>query len=170
MDINLGLLVARVVLGLSLSAHGAQKLFGWFGGYGLSGTGQFLESAGFRPGRVMALAAGLSEALGGLLVALGLLGPIGPALMLAVMITASSLHVKNGFFWTNNGVEAAVLYAAGAVALAFTGFGAASLDALFGLTSLWTSDVTLAALAVGALGGISNVIARSLATHAVAGA
>jgi putative oxidoreductase len=170
MDMNLGLLVARVVVGLSLSAHGAQKLFGWFGGYGINGTGQFLEAAGFRPGRAMAIAAGLSETLGGLFVALGLFGPIGPALMLAVMITASSVHWKNGFFWTNNGVEAALLYAASGVALALTGFGAVSLDAFFGLTSLWTPDLILAALAVGVLGGIGNLVARSFTTHAVAGA
>lgn len=166
--VNLGLLVARAVFGLALSAHGAQKLFGWFGGYGLNGTGQFLDSAGFRPGRVMALVAGLSETLGGLFVALGVFGPIGPALMVAVMVTASSMHWKNGFFWTKNGVEAAVLYAASAVALSFTGFGSVSLDAFFGLTSLWTPDLIVAALAVGVLGGIANLVARSVATHAVA--
>src|SRR5262245_24174464 len=119
MDVNLGLLFARVVFGLSMSAHGAQKLFGWFGGYGLAGTAQFFDSVGFRPGRLMAVVAGLSEVASGLLLALGLLGPIGPALMLAVMITASSMHWKNGFFWTSQGVEAAVLYSAAAIALAF---------------------------------------------------
>ena len=166
MDINLGLLIARVVVGLALSAHGAQKLFGWFGGYGIAGTGQFLESVGFRPGRLMAFAAGLSETAGGLLVALGLLGPIGPALLLAVMITASSMHWKNGFFWTNSGVEAAVLYGASASALAFTGYGAYSIDALFGFARIWTPDMILGALAVGVLGGIGNLVVRSASTHA----
>jgi len=90
MDFNVGLLVARVVFGLTMSAHGAQKLFGWFGGHGLAGTGQFFDSVGFRPGRVMAAVAGLSEVTSGLLIALGLLGPVGPAVMLAVMIVASS--------------------------------------------------------------------------------
>ena len=71
---DFGLLVARLVFGITMSAHGAQKLFGWFGGYGISGTGQFFESIGFRPGRVLAIAAGLGEVAGGLLVALGLLG------------------------------------------------------------------------------------------------
>ena len=79
MDFNVGLLVARVVFGLTMSAHGAQKLFGWFGGHGLAGTGQFFDSVGFRPGRVMAAVAGLSEVTSGLLIALGLLGPVGPA-------------------------------------------------------------------------------------------
>ena len=55
MDINLGLLIGRIVVGLTMSAHGAQKLFGWFGGYGIAGTAQFFDSVGFRPGRVMAV-------------------------------------------------------------------------------------------------------------------
>ena len=75
-----GLVVARVVLGLLMASHGAQKLFGWFGGYGIAGTGGFLESLGFRPGRLFARTAGLGEFGGGLLVALGLFGPVGPAL------------------------------------------------------------------------------------------
>ena len=73
-----GLLVARMVLGLLIAAHGAQKLFGWFGGYGLAGTGGFFEQLGFRPGRFFAATAGTTEVVGGLLVAFGLLGPIGP--------------------------------------------------------------------------------------------
>src|SRR5580704_3862542 len=68
--INSGLLVARIVLGLLIAGHGAQKLFGWFGGYGLAGTGGFFEGIGFRPGQVFAFFAGLGEAGGGLLMAL----------------------------------------------------------------------------------------------------
>jgi putative oxidoreductase len=170
MDFNLGVLIARLVFGLSLSAHGAQKLFGWFGGYGIAGTGQFLESVGFRPGRLMAVAAGLSETVGGLLLALGFLGPIGPALMLAVMITASSMHWKNGFFFTSNGIEATVLYGASAVALAFVGYGAYSLDVAFGLTELWTPGLAWAAIALGAVGGIANLVVRSASTHATVSA
>src|SRR5205814_7539283 len=84
-----GLLIARLVFGLLMAAHGAQKLFGWFGGHGLAGTAGFLESLGFRPGRVFATAASLAELAGGLLAALGLLGPIGPALIVSVMIVAA---------------------------------------------------------------------------------
>src|SRR5436309_15016709 len=83
-----GLLVARVVFGLVIAAHGSQKLFGWFGGYGLAGTGGFFESLGFRPGRFFAALAGAGELFGGLLVALGLLGPVGPGLVPSVMIVA----------------------------------------------------------------------------------
>ena len=167
---NIGLLVARLVFGITMSAHGAQKLFGWFGGYGISGTGQFFESIGFRPGRVLAAAAGLGEVAGGLLVALGLLGPVGPALMLSVMIVASSLHWKNGLFATANGIELPLLYSAAAVALAFTGYGTYSLDALFGLARVWTPDLIGTVVALGVFGGVGNLVVRSVSTHAAVGA
>ena len=167
---DFGVLVARLVFGITMSAHGAQKLFGWFGGYGISGTGQFFESIGFRPGRVLAIAAGLGEVAGGLLVALGLLGPVGPALMLSVMIVASSLHWKNGLFATANGIELPLLYSAAAVALAFTRYGTYSLDALFGLARVWTPDLIGAVVALGVFGGVGNLVMRSVSTHAAVGA
>jgi putative oxidoreductase len=171
MDMTFGLLIVRLVVGLAMAAHGTQKLFGWFGGIGIAGTGQFFDAIGFRPGRAMAVIAGLSEFAGGLLVALGLLGPAGPALMVAVMLTAAgSVHWSNGFFAMVNGIEVPVLYGATAVALALTGFGAYSLDALFGLARFWTPEVVAAALAVGIIGGIGNLVARSVSTHAVVGA
>ena len=167
---DFGLLVARLVFGITMSAHGAQKLFGWFGGYGISGTGQFFESIGFRPGRVLAVAAGLGELAGGLLVAFGLLGPVGPALMLSVMIVASSLQWKNGLFATANGIELPLLYSAAAVALAFTGYGTYSLDALFGLARVWTPDLIGTVVALGVFGGVGNLVVRSVSTHAAVGA
>ena len=167
---DFGLLVARLVFGITMSAHGAQKLFGWFGGYGISGTGQFFESIGFRPGRVLAVAAGLGEVAGGLLVALGLLGPVGPALMLSVMIVASSLHWKNGLFATANGIELPLLYSAAAIALAFTGYGTYSLDALFGLARVWTPDLIGTVVALGVFSGVGNLVARNVSTHAAVGA
>src|SRR5437870_8489693 len=96
-----GLLVARVVFGLVMAAHGTQKLFGWFGGYGLAGTGGFLELLGFVPGRRNALAAGLAETAGGLLLALGFATPLAAAMIVAVMFVAAiSVHLKQGFFIT----------------------------------------------------------------------
>lgn len=154
-----GLLLARVVLGLLMAAHGAQKLFGWFGGYGLSGTGGYLESLGFRPGRLFAAAAGSTEAVGGLLIAAGLLGPLGPALVVSTMIVAiATVHWQNGLFAQNNGFELPLLYAIGAVALALTGFGAYSLDAVLELT--WPTEITYAALALGVIGGVGNLAIR----------
>src|SRR5436189_2470332 len=103
---SIGILILRLLAGLTLAAHGAQKLFGWFGGYGLAGTGGFFESLGFRPGRLFAAAASLSEITGGVLVALGLLGPIGPALMISTMLVAiATVHWGKGFFAAGNGIE-----------------------------------------------------------------
>jgi putative oxidoreductase len=156
-----GLFIVRIVLGLMMAAHGAQKLFGWFGGYGLAAVGGYFETLGFRPGRLFAFAAAAGEVLSGLLVALGLFGPIGPALMLAVMIVAAfSVHWVNGVFATSNGIELPLLYAAGAAALTFTGFGAYSLDALLGFSSVWTPAIAWGALIVGIVGGIANLAVR----------
>ena len=159
--VSTGLLVARLIFGLSLSAHGAQKL-GWFGGPGLNVVGEMFTQLGFRPGRALAAIASLIEVAGGLLVALGLLGPVGPALMLSVMIVAAvSVHWSNGYFATANGIELPALYATVAVVLAFTGPGLFSLDALFGLETLWSPTLAVAALAGGAAAGVGNLIARA---------
>ena len=83
-----GILIARVILGLAIGAHGTQKLFGWFGGYGPMGTGAYFDSLSFSPGIVFALAAGLCKVWGGLLTVGGLLGPVGPALIVLVMLVA----------------------------------------------------------------------------------
>jgi putative oxidoreductase len=158
---DLGLLVARLVVGPLMAAHGAQKLFGWFGGHGLAGVSGFFESLGFRPGRLFATAASLGEVGGGLLVALGLFGPVGPALILSVMLVAAvSVHWRNGLFAMTNGIEVPLLYATGAVALALTGFGDYSLDRLLGLSSLWTPRVIAIVLVVGMLGGLTNLVLR----------
>jgi putative oxidoreductase len=159
--LSVGLLVVRLVVGLLMAAHGSQKLFGWFGGHGIAGTGMFLESIGFRPGRLFAGVAASTEVVSGLLVALGFLGPVGPALMLSVMIVAAvSVHWKNGLFATSNGIELALFYGTVAFGLALIGFGSYSLDALLGLQSLYTPTWAFVALAIGIMGGIGNLLAR----------
>jgi putative oxidoreductase len=156
-----GLLIGRLVLGTLMTAHGTQKLFGWFGGHGLAATSVFFEALGFRPGRALALAAAAGEVASGALIALGLLGPAGPALMLAVMVVAIvSVHWQNGVFAINNGIELPLLYAAGAVTLALTGPGKYSLDAVLGLAPLWTPALVWTALSIGVLGGIANLALR----------
>lgn len=159
--VSTGLLIARVFLGLLMAAHGSQKLFGWFGGYGLAGTGGFFESLGFRPGQRFAALAGLTEFGSGLLIALGLFGPVGPALMLSVMIVAAvTVHLPHGVFASSNGIEVPLLYGIGAVALALTGPGAFSVDAVIGLNTLWTPGLALVALAIGIAGSIANLLLR----------
>ena len=156
-----GLLFARLIFGGLMAAHGSQKLFGWFGGYGLAGTGGFFESLGFRPGRLFAAAAGATETTAGLLLALGLFGPIGGALMLSVMVVAMvTVHWHNGVFATNNGVEMPLLYAAAAVALALAGPGAYSIDAAVGLGAFWTPGLTWIVLALGIVGAFANLALR----------
>jgi putative oxidoreductase len=147
--------------------HGAQKLFGWFGGYGLRGTGEFLTQLGFRPGRAFAAIASSTEMVAGLLIALGLFGPVDPAMMLSVMIVAAvTVHWSNGFFATANGIEVPFLYAVMAVVLAFTGPGVYSLDALLGLEALWSPTLAAGALVLGVIGGIGNLVARRRAPSA----
>lgn len=159
--LSTGLLLARVVVGLVMAAHGAQKLFGWFGGYGLNKTGEFFVHLGFRPGKAFAAAASISEITSGLLVAFGLLGPIGPALMISVMIVAIvTVHWEHGLFASANGIEVPLLYATAALGLVLTGYGHYSLDAWLGIVERWTPALTWIIVGAGALGGFANAAIR----------
>jgi putative oxidoreductase len=128
-----GLFIIRAVLGLLLIGHGCQKLFGWFDGHGLDGTGGFFESVGHRPGRAMAALAGLSEAGGGLSLLFGFLTPLGAAAVIGVMtVAAISVHAPNGLWVTNGGYELPLTNALIAAGLAFTGAGSFSVDHALG--------------------------------------
>jgi putative oxidoreductase len=158
--LSIGLLVVRVVVGLIMAAHGASKLLGWFGGYGLRGTGEFFVQLGFQPGRAFAAAASLSEIISGLLVALGFLGPIGPALMVSVMIVATlTVHLGQGLF-APKGIEVPLLYAAAAFGLALTGFGEYSVDAMLGVAGRWSAAFTWIVLLLGVAGAFVNLALR----------
>jgi len=121
-------LVLRIPVGIILAAHGAQKLFGWFGGYGLEGTGQFMASQGFEPGYLMALLAGSAEFFGGIGLILGLL--TRPAALVAAftMLMAFTVHAGNGLFLSNNGYEFALALLAATGALVIQGAGTCSID------------------------------------------
>jgi len=156
---ELGLFVLHVVPGLLLMGHGAQKLFGWFGGHGPAGTGQFMESMGMRPGRHMALAAGANEFGGGLLLALGLLTPLVAVLIVSTMTVAIlTAHRGKGLWNTGGGAELPLLYGVVAAALAFNGAGQWSLDHAIGwdVAGLWWG---LGALAVALIGAVTVVAA-----------
>jgi putative oxidoreductase len=154
-----GLLVIRALIGLLLFAHGTQKLFGWFGGHGLDGTGGFFEAVGHRPGRRMAALAGASEAGGGALLVLGLLTPLGVAMVIGVMtVAAVSVHGDKGLWATNGGYELPLTNAVVAAGIGFTGAGSFSVDHGLGLgLSGWWG---LLAVLVG-LVGASIQLARS---------
>src|SRR6266571_226168 len=115
---SIGLLLLRLAVGLTLAAHGAQKLFGWFGGPGLAAIGPVMEQLGFVPGRRSAFLAGLAETGGGLLLALGLLTPLAAAIVFAVMVVAGvSVHLPRGFFLTNGGYESTLILAVSGLSL-----------------------------------------------------
>ncbi|MBM7456645.1 putative oxidoreductase [Oceanisphaera litoralis] len=122
-------LVLRVPVGLILAAHGAQKLFGWFGGYGLEGTGQWLASIGLAPGYLMALLAGGAEFFGGLALVAGLLTrPAALVTAFTMLVAIFSVHIGNGLFMSNNGYEYALSLFAVTLALAIQGAGKLALD------------------------------------------
>jgi putative oxidoreductase len=134
MLIDFGLLVLRLVVGALLAGHGAQKLFGWFGGYGLKGTAGWLGSLGLRPAPFWAFLAGASEFAGGLLLALGLLNPVGPLAVIASMLMATILvHWGKAVWVSEGGMELPLTNIAVVLALALIGPGAYALDAVMGI-------------------------------------
>jgi putative oxidoreductase len=162
---NLAMLVLRVVVGALFVGHGSQKLFGWFGGHGVQGTGSFFESQGMRPGKPMAILAGLSEVCGGLLFALGLVTPVGAALLTAVMFMAIwTVHRVNGLWITDGGFEYNLVLAA--IAFAVTAAGPAN----WSLDHAWSIDLSgygwaLAELGAGLLGCLVALAASLLAAR-----
>ncbi|AEX23602.1 MULTISPECIES: DoxX family protein [Vibrio] len=124
-------LALRIPIGIIFMAHGSQKLFGWFGGYGLEGTGQWMASIGLGPGVLMAFLAGSGEFFGGLFILLGLLTrPAATVLSFTMLIAIFSVHFENGLFLANNGYEFGLALLAASVSLIFSGAGKAGLDNL----------------------------------------
>lgn len=160
--LDTGLLLLRLLIGLSLAAHGAQKCFGLFGGGGPERTGKWLESIGFRPARRQALLAGGTELGGGLALALGLLTPFAGAAVIGVMaVAAIAGHGDKGFFVTRGGWEYCLVLGGAAAAIAFTGPGAVSFDHAVGFAgggTLWG----LFALTLGVAGAAAQLSTRHL--------
>lgn len=128
--LSIGLLLIRLVIGVLFIGHGAQKLFGWFGGYGLKGTGNWMDSLGLKPGMTMALLAGLTELIGGILFTLGLLTPLAGLMIAATMVIAIvKVHRPNGLWSTQNGYEYNLTLLAVAIGIALIGPGQYALDA-----------------------------------------
>ncbi|MBV8074543.1 MAG: DoxX family protein, partial [Candidatus Eremiobacteraeota bacterium] len=130
---SFGMLIARTIIGGGIAAHGAQKAFGWFDGSGPQKTAGFMKMLGFENAEQMATAASYNELIAGGLIASGFLGPVGPAILLVNMIVAmETVHIDNGFFASDNGVEVPLLYAAAAVAFMAGGYGDCSFDQVLG--------------------------------------
>jgi putative oxidoreductase len=151
--VTAGLLVLRLVLGLTMAAHGAQKLFGWFGGPGLAGFGERLDQLGVRPGRRWAIVAAVVEFGGGLLVAAGLVTPVAAVFLAGDLLVAIlTTHLTRGFWDRDGGYEFPLSLLGGLVALSLVGPGAASLDALFRLSlpepATWLAVVIVVLLGV----------------------
>ncbi|MFC5651042.1 DoxX family protein [Paenibacillus solisilvae] len=125
--INLGLLMIRLVIGVSFMGHGLQKLFGWFKGYGPKETGARMESFGFKPGVMIAVLVGLAEFIGGLLFATGYLTKIATALIVITMLGAIKVHMPNGYWIDKGGFEYPFVLAVVTLAIAFIGPGAFSI-------------------------------------------
>jgi putative oxidoreductase len=152
---EVGLFLIHALIGTLLASHGAQKLFGVLGGYGLDGTAEYMEGFGLRPGRPFAAAAGSAELAGGLLIALGLFLPLGATLIAATMFVAARTdHAGKGLWIFNGGAEYVLTIAAVVLGLAFNGAGAWSLDAVIGWSVsglAWGAGASGAAV-VGAAG------------------
>jgi putative oxidoreductase len=162
---DLALLVLRLVVGLLFVGHGAQKLFGVFGGGGLESTTGMFDNIGLRPGWLHARVAGTAEFLGGALIALGLFTPFAAAALIGVMIVAiATVHAKNGIWNTNQGYEFNLTLMVVVFALAGIGAGAWSLDNAFGF-DLHGVVWALAALAAGVIGGAATVISGRISAR-----
>ncbi|MET0612216.1 DoxX family protein [Pseudomonas caspiana] len=128
-----GLTVVRILVGIIFVAHGSQKLFGAFGGYGLEGTGQYMASLGLTPGYLMALLSGSAEFFGGLGLVVGLLArPAALVLAATLVVAIFSVHIHNGLFMSNNGYEFALALLGGVVAVLIEGAGKLSVDRAIG--------------------------------------
>lgn len=146
---DIGLLILRLTLGLLIIGHGTQKAFGWFHGMGPTATAELFDKWGFRPSRAMVYLASATECFGGFLMVLGMATPLATAMLVGTMTVACVPSLVNGLWAARGGYEVALLYAAMAVVVGFTGSGRYSIDAVVGLPHpLWLGP---AALAVGLL-------------------
>jgi putative oxidoreductase len=159
-DVNAGLLILRSVVGLLFAGHGAQKLFGWFGGKGLTGHAGFMEMLGMRPARFWAVVSALGEFLGGLGLAVGLLTPLAAVALIGTMLVAIvKVHWAKGLWNGNGGIEFPLTLATVAFVIGLTGPGVYSLDEALrlALPEPVTYVVALVAMLIVVLGALTVI-------------
>ncbi|MFI0374123.1 DoxX family protein [Actinomadura sp. 1N219] len=155
-----GLLIIRVAVGVIMFYHGTEKLFGWWGGEGVGGAAEFFGRQGYRAPRLTAAVAGLTESAGGLLLAAGLLTPLGAVMLIGVFVNIMILHLPNGLSRRRNGCEYELVLMAATCCIAFTGPGTAAADGALGLDlngAGWGGAVT----AIGVLSGLAVSASRA---------
>ncbi|KJK48614.1 DoxX family protein [Lentzea aerocolonigenes] len=157
---DIGLLLLRACLGLTMAAHGAQHLFGWFGGVGLAITAKSFSANGYLAADVMAVVAAVSELLGGLGLALGLLTPLAAAAIIGTMINATAVKWSNGFF-IPKGVEYEIVLAVAAAALALTGPGRFAADSFLPVLRAHRLRYGVSAVALAVVSGVVVLLTRS---------
>jgi putative oxidoreductase len=162
MDADIGLAFLRIVIGLTMAAHGAQKAFGWWSGPGPEGWRRAVTAMGYRPGALWAAVSTLAELVGGLLLAIGLFTPFAAAVLIAQsVVIIGQVHLPKGFWNRNSGYEFPLVLAAGAVAVALIGPGALSLDNALGVS--FDDSVRLVLLVLGAIAGLAALMIPRLA-------
>lgn len=164
---HLGLLILRVVVGVLVIGHGAQKLFGWFGGYGVKGTSGMMASKGFSPAAFWTVLGSLSEFVGGLLLVLGFLNPLGSIAIAAAMLTAIAAFHWPKVWASSGGFEYPLVILTSVIAVGSAGPGAYSLDAVLG-TSVPT-PVTIVVAALAALGFLTAIITSARTSRSTQG-
>lgn len=153
------MLVLRIVVGTVMFFHGSEKLFGWWGGDGVSGATDFFARQGYRPPALMAVVAGVSETAAGALLIVGLVTPLACLLLVSTLVNVLALHVRNGLSRRANGYEYELVLLAGTVAVLLGGAGRWSLDALLDVPRLSLTQA-VAVLAAGVIGGLVVVASR----------
>ncbi len=165
--IDLSLLVLQLGVGLTFAAHGAQKVFGWWGGPGLAGWEGAIATMGFRPARFFGIASAATELGGGLLLAAGLLTPLAAAaLVLQAVVIIGHVHWRNGFFNARSGIEFPLLLGLGAAAIGLAGASAISADAVLGLAV--ESSIRVAAVVVAIAAGLATLAIPRLGSQGAA--
>ncbi len=152
-------LLLRLIIFVVMFFHGTQKLFGWWGGRGLSGAAEFFGSLGFRPPRLVALLASTAETIASVLILLGLATPLAVVMFTGIYTNIAAIHVKNGLETKKHGFELELVLFGSVAAIGLLGPGVFSLDRVLGVPSAWW--VGPVAIALGLVGGIGISLTRS---------